>query len=88
MQSMYDFAIANDWSGETALIDGNTIIAGVIAAGIKERVTVEENGDEVTKEVFSGIIMGDMIEAGMTDAATGLYGVDKGTTTFSLTENG
>ena len=81
MQSMYDFAIANNWSGESALIDGNKIIAGVIAAG--KMITLENN-----TKVFSGIVMGDMIEEDMETADTGLYGIDKGVTTFSLTENG
>jgi hypothetical protein len=79
---MYDFAIANNWSGESALIDGNKIIAGVIAAG--KMITLEESNTQV----FSGIVMGDMMEADMETADTGLYGIDKGVTTFSLTENG
>lgn len=82
MQSMYDFAIANNWSGESALIDGNKIIAGVIAAG--KMITLEESNTQV----FSGIVMGDMVEEDMETADTGLYGIDKGVTTFSLTENG
>lgn len=82
MQSMYDFAIANNWSGESALIDGNKIVTGVIAAG--KMITLEDSNTQV----FSGIVMGDMMEADMETADTGLYGIDKGITTFSLTENG
>lgn len=81
MQSQYDFAITNEWNGESVLTDGNKIVAGIIAAGKKD-----------TDNTFSGIILGDLDEQESPGAEpivrTGLYGILKGINTFSLTDSG
>ncbi len=76
MQSEYDFAIVNDWTGVTKTND-ESIVSSVIAAGKKEN------------NKFSGIILGDVLETVANAVSqTGLYGINKGAITFSLTDNG
>lgn len=76
MQSDYNFAIINEWSGETKTND-ESIVSSVIAAGNKE------------EGAFSGIILGDIKDDIESDLVhTGLYGVNKGAITFSLTDSG
>lgn len=77
MQSEYDFAIVNDWTGVTETND-ESIVSSVIAAGKKS----EDNK-------FSGIILGDVLESATNAISqTGLYGINKGAITFSLTDSG
>lgn len=83
MQSQYDYAIVNDWSGTVSITDA-TIMTTMLGAGKKD----ESN-------LFSGILIGD-IKPNASAAAekedvvskTGLYALSKGITTFSLTEDG
>lgn len=83
MQSVYDFAIINDWDGTSQMKDG-AVMSSVVAAG--------KMGADNT---FSGIIMGEVFGGNPNEnnnakeeAVLGLYGVLNGETTFSLTENG
>lgn len=75
--SRYELGIINEWDGTTATMDGGTIMAATVAVG--------KNSDDG----FSGIVLGDMLlDKSSQNSTTGLYGISKGKTTFSLTDNG
>jgi hypothetical protein len=81
MQSAYDFAILNEWSGKTEINAETYIASSVVAAGKKD-----------SDNTFSGIVLGDL-EEWNTDKTnsiltTGLYGLSKGILTFYLTDKG
>ena len=79
MQSMYDFAIFNDWNGTTILEGNNSIVAAMLAAGKKS-----------SDNKFSGILLGDISSQGVNGSLTqtGLYGILDGVVTFVLSDSG
>lgn len=81
MQSQYDYATLNEWSGSTK-IDDNFIMSSMLGVGRKD-------GDNT----FSGIIIGDIEDLENKSAdekrtGFGLYGLTQGAITFSLTDKG
>lgn len=83
MQSQYDYATLNNWSGSVEVGD-RTIMSAMLGAGKKNN-----------QNQFSGIIIGDLAAAaGMDDESIpettgiGLYGLSNGIVSFSLTETG
>ena len=81
MQSRYDFAMLNDWDGKLTLDEENgTILSTMLGAGRK-------NNDNS----FSGVLIGDIQKGTQLDEAntlTGVYGLQKGVISYSLTEDG
>ena len=83
MQSQYDYATLNNWNGSVEVGD-QTIMTAMLGAGRKEENT------------FSGIVIGDLTanntatldvnESNM--PMLGIYGMNKGITTFSLLDSG
>ena len=81
MQSRYDFAMLNDWDGSLTLDENNgTILSTMLGAGRK-------NSDNS----FSGVLIGDIQQGTGLESAnslTGVYGLQKGRISYSLTEDG
>ena len=83
MQSQYDYATLNNWNGSVEVGD-QTIMTAMLGAGRKEENT------------FSGIVIGDLTANNTTTLGTsgtntpilGIYGMNKGITTFSLLDSG
>lgn len=82
MQSRYDFAMLNDWDGNLTLDEGNgTILSTMLGAGRKDSKT----------NAFSGVLIGDIQQGtGQQSASslTGVYGLQDGVISYSLTEDG
>lgn len=81
MQSRYDFAMLNDWDGTLTLDkDNGTILSTMLGAGRK-------NSDNS----FSGVLIGDIKQGTDLESAnslTGVYGLQNGRISYSLTEDG
>lgn len=81
MQSRYDFAMLNNWDGTLTLDENNgTILSTMLGAGRK-------NSDNS----FSGVLIGDIKQGTDLESAnslTGVYGLQKGRISYSLTEDG
>lgn len=81
MQSRYDFAMLNDWDGTLTLDkDNGTILSTMLGAGRK-------NSDNS----FSGVLIGDIKQGTDQQSAsslTGVYGLQDGRISYSLTEDG
>ena len=82
MQSRYDFAMLNDWDGSLTLDENNgTILSTMLGAGRKDSKT----------NAFSGVLIGD-IQQGTgqqsTSSLTGVYGLNEGVISYSLTDDG
>lgn len=76
MQSPYELSIINNWESTDYGIENGIVKAATITAGKQL-----ENGK------FQGIILGD-IKEDTDDSRTGLYGINDGIVSFSLTSNG
>lgn len=81
MQSRYDFAMLNDWDGTLTLDkDNGTILSTMLGAGRKD-----------SENAFSGVLIGD-IQQGTgqqsTSSLTGVYGLNEGVISYSLTDDG
>lgn len=81
MQSRYDFAMLNNWDGTLTLDENNgTILSTMLGAGRK-------NSDNS----FSGVLIGDIKQGTDLESAnslTGVYGLQNGRISYSLTEDG
>lgn len=79
MQSQYDYATLNNWNGSVDVGD-RTIMTSMLGAGKKN---IDDN-------TFSGIIIGDLQNSSEDNAqdSLGIYGINRGITTFSLLVDG
>lgn len=81
LQSKYDFAMLNKWDGTLTIDEDNsTILSTMLGAGRKN-----------SNNTFSGVLIGDIQKGtGLGDASilTGVYGLQEGKISYSLTEDG
>lgn len=76
-QNKYPSSIVNDWDGELKIDnDNNAILAAKVIAGKKE-----------SDNTFTGVLMGDWSDKN-NDIESGLFGFDKGSSTFGFRTDG